>query len=399
MRICVIGAGLAGKSAARAAIEKCRVTIIEKSREPVPPKSLWFDPLIQDKFSSNYDTEADMMFGTEALLVSNDGKVKTNGGTMSFDKVIVCVGTHYSCKRFKQTKECVIYLEKMNDFQEFFSSIGKLNSISICGGGYPLLEILSKIQYSKNEITLFSSGFEPIFPKQATNFIHHIISDNGIRVVDGYPERPIGESRLEAVIANGLVYRTEVLCVLPNIIPVPNPVSGTQEYVKTDKFMRFSKNIYAAGTCAMVPIGRNYFRIFQGLQAKTSGFIAGLNCFDCNLQYQKNVMFGADIFGNYFLSSGLRLMDAFSSGYDALEYSHVCKECFLALTYGKNLELLGAFYVGHNDAKQAVDFLASSINRFLPSIYGHEFSHLGICSEKSLAEIFREIFRMRKYGY
>ena len=393
MRVCVVGAGTSGLEAARAASKYSDVTVIEALPSIPVPKYLWPHTLCSEIEKRKKDSGFEIILGSKVVSVEGGCRVRTQDSLMRFDSVILCTGSELRCRRFRERKEGLIYLERFDSFQKFAEYSKENEAVSVIGSGIMALETINALLERGKKVTLFKGGSvsSGLLPQALDNHLSSLMASFGVEVVNSFPSRVVGD----AVVAGGRIYPCRVAGVIPEIIPSINPLTGRREYIRVDSFMHYSERILAAGSCAYIRIGNTYLNFSFENTSKTMGMLAGLNSSGYRFKFNSSASYISSI-GRFKISaSGMRKEKATAAGYSANEFIHRCEDNMLEIVYDKSMRLVGFFFAGKDADEKAILFLSNSVGDPLARVLGSDISQYMLCREFTVSDVIREILAVR----
>jgi NADPH-dependent 2,4-dienoyl-CoA reductase/sulfur reductase-like enzyme len=395
MRVCVVGAGVSGTEAARAASKHNEVTLIECSKSIPVPRNVWPDALFSTvQYKLNYDGE--VLTGKRVTSVSKDCKVVVGDTAKRFDSVILCSGAEQRFPRFNERKEGIVYLEDISSYTRLGELSKENGYVSLVGSGILLLETVSRMVENKIRVRIFTRGSltEGIIAKEVEKRLFDILSENKVEVVLSSPERIVGETSVEGIISGGRIYPSRVVGVFPQRYPPLNLLSGSRDYIKVDGLLRCSEKIYAAGSCSSFRVGNTYLNFQTFSASRAMGYVAGVNCSGYMTYFNPSNIFTFSIGNEIFFASGINFEDALSAGYDAEKYTHTCPHGSFQIVYDKSMKFLGLSCAGKGADKRALFFLSSSIGMNMTSLLGSEMAQYSLCDDTSVSDFIREVLKI-----
>ncbi len=391
MRVCVVGAGLSGVAAAMAASRYCEVTLFDRSNSYPLPKYFW--PRIISGEVEYKPQKSDFEFvGMNVISVDKDGRVRTEAYSKRFDRIVLCLGTELKCRRYRERKDGIVYLETADSFKKLSEMCGSRDRVAVCGSGPMALETIKALSERKKDAIFFTCGSPSggILPQKLDSYLSEKIS-SFIQLVNSTPSRFIGEYSVEGVISEGIVYRCDIAAILPDSYPPLNPLTGKKEYLKVDITMHHAERVLAAGSCSSVKIGDLYINFPFHDASIATGTVAGLNSSGRNLRYTFSGRYILSLFNFKVVASGIRVEMAHAAGYRVKNLMHRCEDCMFEIVYDSGMRLLGFFFVGRCAEETALNFLSSSINAKITGLVGSELAQHRLCNELSVSEVLMQL--------
>lgn len=391
MRVCVVGGGLSGIAAARAASRYCEVTLFDSSNSYPLPKYFW-PRIISGDFKYEPKKLGFEFVGMKVISVDKDGTVRTEAYSKRFDRVVLCLGTELRCKKYRERKEGIVYLETADSFKKLSEMCSLKDRVAVCGSGPMALETIKALSQRKKDTIFFTCGSPSggILPEKLDSYLSDKIS-SFIQLVNSTPSRFIGENSVEGVISDGIVYRCDLAAILPDSYPTLNPLTGRKEYLKVDITMHHVEKVLAAGSCSIMKIGNLYINFPFYDASIATGTVAGLNSSGMNLRYTFSGRYLLSLFNFKVVASGIRVEMANAAGYRVKNLMHKCEDCIFEIVYDSGMRLLGFFFVGRSAEETALNFLSSSVNSKITVLIGSELAQHMLCNELSVSEVLMQL--------
>jgi len=307
-QIIIIGTGVAGLSAAKAArTQDPEAEIIMFGEENLVPyyrlrlcefigKSADFDGLkINDEewFKKN---KIRLELSSKVTLIDTGAKkIRANGKEYSFDSLVLATGSTPIMPPFKGKELSKVHtLWTWTDVAEINKSLNGAKKAVVIGGGLLGLETAHKISEMGINVTLIE-GMPRLLPKQLDEEGSQIFNDKvqslGISVlcgktVTGFEGDSLGNVN-KVHMTDGTVIDADVVIVSVGVAPNTSVIKDTgismDRFVSVNEKMETSiKDIYAAGDVAGIK-GRWFG---QWAVASKQGQVAGINAAKGNAEYK-----------------------------------------------------------------------------------------------------------------
>ena len=396
----VIGAGLAGQSAAKAALSRdAAVTLIERSGSLPLRKDAWPQLISKEAKLSQLEKEAELKLGQLATAEARfsesvegvdlpKGKVRTSRGTVSFDSLVIASGSVVLKAPLQGASKRNVYVMSTPDsFVQLGEHISEISTIAVSGTSPLALGVAETLAKLAGKVILFSAGgaMSSTLNDSIRSILESRIARSGVKMLDARAEGVAGVGKVEAILSAGSVYPCEALILFPG--SSPNPVNadlarGEAGGILVDREMRTShKRVFAAGDCAEVKIGFTTFPMMYGSSAEAMGHVAGINSAGGSVQAGLSGVGLHSLFGLEICHAGVTLREAKRSGIDAMEAVATLKDdkekkCSILFS-PRDRAILGVQIVGPGAAFFAGEAsLAVSRRVSLDDLAYHDLPHL-----------------------
>lgn len=261
--------------------------------------------------------------GVTVSSIGAGGRVDTPRGSAKFDSVVIATGTRAQPARFAgSTKPGVHILASTTEYLELASSRA-FDRVVVTGRGVQAFTVADLLRREGRTVTFLGRGNTGGICRALGDVLETKATEACIKVLSTPLQKAVGDPAIEAVVAGGRVIPCDALVVLPDRSPdAPNrvPREGPDGAVLVDPGMRTSMTgVFAAGSCAVMPMVDGQAGILLGGSAVASGRIAGANSASRRLSLRAVGAFTAEVFGLKVQGAGMSLEAARSAGMDALE--------------------------------------------------------------------------------
>jgi NADPH-dependent 2,4-dienoyl-CoA reductase/sulfur reductase-like enzyme len=375
MKVCVVGAGTAGASAAVEAARIGAEVAIYESAERVPTRrSSWPSILSGGRASRFLDEQALARGGVQVNLGENVLRAESKalvlrGATRAFDSLVLATG----CAPVKEplpgaSKRGVHVLETESSFQDLRERMDGYTSVAILGSGLAAAAVADRLSESGAKVAILArSGLLSSQLSQGPrSLVLRSARERGVRLLDSSPDKVVGVERVEAVISSGTVIPCDALVVVPGLhpsLPSNGFSMGRGGGVVVNEFMASSSGVFAAGDCAEVAVGSSAVPMPFESSASAMGRIAGANSAGARLAARITSSYSGDLFGVGVCKAGLTLEEASACGLGAREFSRLWDgelACSLVVEVG-SLVLLGA-QLGGRGARRLAEFVSLAVS-------------------------------------
>jgi NADPH-dependent 2,4-dienoyl-CoA reductase/sulfur reductase-like enzyme len=298
MYIVIIGNGIAGNSAAQAALRHpgARVTLIDRSPMPfhsacVLPDyiadSVDSDKVILKPFSSR---RLKRIFGKEVQAIDLlEKKILLEKKTIPYDKLILATGSRPSIPPVPGTglngNFCLKHLWDADQIRQF-----PAKEAVVVGSGLIGLEVVAALKKRGQSVTLIENQDRlgpRIFDSPVAKWVQKILEGNGIRIcIKESVSRIFGKSHVETLKTSKRVLKTDLVIWATGMQPESKLAKqmglrlGDQGGVVVQESMETSlSGVYAAGDVTEFPdplLARSRLNLFWYVGA-AQGRVAGLN--------------------------------------------------------------------------------------------------------------------------
>lgn len=304
-RVCVVGGGTAGTSAASEALSKgAEVTVIEPREEPDPPWGGW--PLLIQS-PAEVVRPSPLSSGMASAWLRSEARsvqartVVTDGGRVKADAVILATGSSFEPPGFQGSrKDGVLVLDSPMRYRDLGRRAQSAQRILVTGEGTRCLEVAEKLCGNGREVRVAVSNWQrdpP--PPPVIGVLSDAALEAGVALGGQRVTRAVGTDGLEAVVADGSVLPCDVLAHVPRRRPRPVPSSarlGPAGGILVGHSLRTDiPSVFAAGGCAELEPA-DAPKTLEG-ESAASGAVAASNCLGGNaslgpLAVAESVLFG-----------------------------------------------------------------------------------------------------------
>ena len=328
-----MGGGPAGtEAAAEAARNGAEVTLLEGSESPLPAKSLWPELIGSPKLYRSDSHPAprissvDVIYGRPAISVGPSSSVVTSEGRSNFDSVVIATGKKALFRAFPGFRKPGVYvLDGLSKYIELGRRRASIDRAVVYGQGLPAMQVAERLCREGRRVTFLSSGgmLEKGLSPEINRILKERIVETGVSFVEARLDRAVGIDSVEAVVAGGRVIPCDTVAVVPGRVPNFPPGSmriGPRGGILVDSNLRStSRDCFAAGGCAELPIHGRARTILLCQSAPASGRTAGANASGQNLVLKAVGSFAATVFGLGLVGAGLGLKEARDIGLEVVE--------------------------------------------------------------------------------
>ncbi|MHB1485716.1 MAG: NAD(P)/FAD-dependent oxidoreductase [Saccharofermentanales bacterium] len=325
-KILIIGSGIAGLSAAKAAIRQnpeAAVTMITQEKYP-PYYRIRLCELIGNETSfENYfinpvswyeENKISLVLSEKALRIDTIAKqLSTATRTYDYDSLVITSGSIPAMPPFKGKELAGIHtLWNLDDISSINTALSGCRSAVIIGGGLLGLETAYHIKQSGIETTLIE-GLPRLLPKQldeegASIFLQKAV-ELDINVITGQSvtEFKGGNGHVqEVVISDGQSFKADIVIVSVGVRPdtalCAEAGITTERFIPVDGKMHTNvPGIYTAGD--VVSYDKQWFGVWS--VAESQGKTAGINAAGGDAVYEaQNIAYILNTMGTRIVSSG-----------------------------------------------------------------------------------------------
>lgn len=353
-KVVVIGAGIAGRAAALAAVGSSEVTLVERAQSAPSRKDAWL------KLVSNEVTEHEIeregadatsqlssvttRFSESATDIDLPrGRLRTSVGSIPYDSLILASGSvptpdaqHTSSRRNLYTLGPLESYLQLRDDSKGFTAVAII-------GGSPLALLLAETFRRLGKKVILSAPSGPLtslLNESVQRRVLAILSRAGVQTIGNGEARVAGVGRVEALVSGGSVYPCDAAVIVPRASPrlLDSGLSlGRHGGVLVDSEMRTSDaRVFAAGDCAEVKFGPASLPMMYGSAAEVMGTVAGVNAAGGSAQARLSATTHYRIFGTELCHAGLAVNEARSLGLEVTEVVEVrAEESVCSIVFGK----------------------------------------------------------------
>ncbi len=313
MKYVIIGAGVAGVSAAREIRQRDKdgeIVLIGKEQF-LPYKRYLLTEFFcgrikkEDIFSLSCEEikELNIVFrkGQQAKSIDFERKkVKLfHNEIITYDKLLIATGGKPQIgPAFKRFQKNLQQYYSIEDILLLKSRLPKINDCIVYGQGVSTLDLMAGLKNLNKSVVYITKEVRATFPLLEKNTkidIHQFLLEKGIKIVPN--ERiasveKVGEKYVVETLS-GKKLKADVVfawnAYRPNISIIENTNIDRKIGILVDEYLRTSiEDVYAAGDCAEIwhPDIKNYWINFGYPNAMEQGEIAGKNMAGANKKYQ-----------------------------------------------------------------------------------------------------------------
>ncbi len=338
MQTVVIGAGVAGRAAAREASSRgAHVTLIERSPSLPLRKDGWPRLISREVHLDQLEMEADQTLRQLApaearFSESVDGvdlvrrRLKTSRGAVPFDSLIIATGSAALKPTLQgSSKRSVYTMSTLDSFIQLAKHIDAFSTVAVSGTSPLALGVTETLVKLGKKVILFAPGgvLSSALNGSMRALLERRIAKNGVKLVDTRAEGVAGVGKVEAILSDGSVYPCEALISFPG--SSPNPVNadlrrGRAGGILVDSEMRASdRSVFAAGDCTEVRLGPISLPMMYASSAELMGDVAGINSAGGSVHAKLSGAGMVRLFGLEIYHAGVTLDEAKALGLDVLE--------------------------------------------------------------------------------
>jgi len=300
----ILGAGIAGKRAAEAILEKdskCKITLVEAQSDP-----FYLRPMLGDLVARNLDVESiaskdpdltsmpqiDLRTGQSVLASNIVNKTVTlsNREVIAYDKMLIASGRETARRSGGDfvNSTGVVYLDRLSDAQTLADHLKLTRRAVVFGSSFQTIGAIRALRGRGIECTLVLPE-ERLWPGMldatASGIVENHLQNEGISVLKGadviFLERR-GDDLQEVLISSGIRIPADLLVMATPQTPLSDYLTNgelaTSQGIHVDRMLRTSDdNIFAAGDIAYYPEGSHPSPQVGWLRAWRQGHIAGSN--------------------------------------------------------------------------------------------------------------------------
>lgn len=284
-RVCVVGGGTAGLSAAaEAASLGSDVTVVEKEEAPDLP---WI--ALPDLISPacGWPGHAPVPAGASLRVLTSEamscraGLVTTTGGAVRCDSLVLATGNAFEPPAFRGSRKPGVHLlRSQRSYQDLGRESGSLGRTVVAGEGRRSLEVAGRLTGGGRSIQVVVSHWEGGPPSRAVlGAISEAARERGVSVSTGRLTDAAGTRGVEAAVVDGAVLPCDSLVYVPRRLPrvpvIEARLGPTGAVLVGRNLSAGAPGTFAAGGCAEVE-GVRPASTLAGEPA-SSGRIAGAN--------------------------------------------------------------------------------------------------------------------------
>ncbi|MDE1857649.1 MAG: FAD-dependent oxidoreductase [Thaumarchaeota archaeon] len=364
MRVCVIGAGVAGAEAAReAARNGADVTLVDSLGGPLPDWRSWPELICGEKAAEprtparRLPPEVTCAFGSTIVSVARGSAVAEGGGMFRADRLVVATGSIHERISFEgRGKPGVTLLDSPEAFARFGRDLCAAERVLVAGEGARVLQVAERAASGGRGVTAVITSWQHAAPGPlAAKVLCDAASRRGVSVRQGRVDRALGPRALQAVLVDGEVVPADALAVAPRRVPrrVPHPASpGRLGGVRVGFGMETTvPDVFAAGGCAELSEGNPPQATLED-ELGPSGRIAGANAAGGRARMPLNRRFSTHLFGLLWTRVGTGVSVAGAAGLDVIgERADDHSSCAMVYDRAKG-DVLGMELVGDESHRE-----------------------------------------------
>jgi NADPH-dependent 2,4-dienoyl-CoA reductase/sulfur reductase-like enzyme len=343
-RVVVVGAGVAGVSAALAASSRgSKTTLIESSKKVGVSRALmpflisdgWAErDLVLPQAEALSEAGVEVRAGeTVASISREDGKIRLESSSgrrtgLAFDSVVVCTGATSEAPPLRGlSKPNVFVLKEPADYLKLSAELDSLTEV-VVSGPIPLALKLGEVLATKGkrvQVYCGKEGLERQFSSSVAAAIRRCASSGQIAerllLVDGPVDSILGVERAEAIVSGGSVRTCDGVVVVPASVPSVPAVDcqmGRGGGLLVDSSMSTSlPGVFAAGDSAEIKFksGSVPARLYS--TSRMGGEVAGTNAAGGRASATASWAVEQTYFGLEFCSAGLSEEEVEAMGLEA----------------------------------------------------------------------------------
>ncbi len=304
----IIGSGAAAISAAeaiRARNASARITVI--SNESTMP---YYRPILTEMISEDVsdedfylkskqfykEKEINLLLSTKVEAINESDKTisLSSGESVSFDKLLIATGGSSFVPPINGSDLKNVFtvrdINDVNDLKEALKSVKR--SVTVVGGGVLGLEAACSFSKKGYEVTVIDIA-SSLLPRQtnskSSEFIQKLIEKSNIKIITNSVVNEIygtSDGVQGLVLSDGVDVKSELVIISAGLRPNTTLSEGTsiscdRAIVVNEKMETSSKDIYAAGDCAIS--NGAYYGIWE--PALQQGRVAGANMVGDSLEF------------------------------------------------------------------------------------------------------------------
>lgn len=334
VRVGIVGGGIAGVAAAKAASTNgAEVVLYERNEQLPPPRNEWPSLLAGEQVVSAErasetlsDFDVRLNTGTQVRSVDDGSRVITDNGSTSFDRVVLASGSRSLPQRVPGGRLVGVHvLDDPSSFVELGRTLDRYACIAVSGSGPLALDIIQVLVKKHVEVAVFSplGALGSLLSDHLREGLENALGAVGVRTVYAAPARVAGVDRVEAIISDGFVHPCEALIVVPATAPNPQGVSavlGRHGGIVVDAGMKSSqRRLLAAGDCSEMALGSTTILFATDSAARAMGHAAGLNSSGGSVSPRIVGSLHRRFFEIDVVIAGLSLLGARAAGFQARE--------------------------------------------------------------------------------
>ncbi len=407
VRVCVVGGGQAGVSAAfEAATSGARVTLLERSprlRGEHSSQSEFVKVCAYGKMESVQSLGVELKLEEPVVKVGASCTVRTSRATTAYDAIVLATGSRLSFKPFPGIrKPGVISLDRPDALDPLKDRYPAARSVVVSGSGLSALKVADKLSGEGRRVALLTrgGGADDLLSPEAASLLRSAAAEAGVSFVNSEVDRALGLEAVEAVLAGGRVLPCDLLVIVPEMVPFVPPVEADMHHsgaVIVDSFLQSSyAGIFAAGECAYLSKSGILGGALVGSTTRASGRAAGANASGRKVSFSPVRAFESEIFGLRLSCVGPSQLEVRRKSLDAGITQASSSQGLCSIVFDRrDSRILGAQIVG-KPGGQVLDFLTQAVSQGV-SLIGMAYQELSDSTDISLvSETAREGLRRRK---
>ncbi len=327
-RVCVIGGGPAGSSAALAASEEGSSVCLLESSGTLPGSPGSLPRLLRGEeqpgvrsLDSFLDRGVDVRLGVRVSGVSESLRVEGSRSGERFDSLVVATGSAPATAHFPgASKDGGHSLRDRDDYLALRDRLAEYSRAVVSGSGHVAIEVAECMWRLGTQVTVSCPGglLPPHFSREVRARLSDALAEAGASVSLVRLARAIGSRRVEAAVLGTSVVPCDAVIWVPGrrpSFPAVAADSGPSGGILVDGQMRTSRlGVYSAGDCAEHRVGRTSLLMTLESTARSTGRTAGINAAGGSLTRPPTGLFRKRLFGLTICSAGLGLDEAKSAG-------------------------------------------------------------------------------------
>ncbi len=365
VKVVVVGAGVAGLSAALAASRKgAETTLLDSSKKVGLSKALMpllisggltADDIVLPEVASLQAAGVELRAGDTVTSVDHrERKARVREGTtISFDSLVICTGAASQLPQLRGlSKQNVFVLGGVADYLKLSSALDSLQSV-VVSGPLPLALKVGEILAGRGKsVQIFCGkrGLELQFSQRVARALRRQVSgtkSEGVTLLDDSIDSILGVERAEAVVSSGSVRTCDGVVVIPRSVPFVPAVDcekGPNGGLLVDASMSTSvPGVFAAGDSAEFRFKSGSVPARLHSTSRMGGEVAGVNAAGGSAVAAPSWAVEQVYFGLEFCSAGLTEEEAKAMGLQAATQTAEARdprlgekaETFVSLVYDR----------------------------------------------------------------
>lgn len=222
MKVSVVGAGQAGRSAAaEAAQDGAEVTLFDSLASPLPDWTRWPDLISEGERGLEGMTprvpDVELALGTAVVEVGNGSARRGDGAKLAFDAFVLALGSEFLPPALEgRRKPGVAVLDSPAQYVRLGDMAGSEENPVVTGEGWRGAEVTERLLKGAGSAHFAPSSWEPPAPGgPALEAVLRAGADQGVSIAPGPVSRALGPEAVEAAVCGGSVVATGLVAVAP----------------------------------------------------------------------------------------------------------------------------------------------------------------------------------------